>query len=254
MNKELTFIIPVRIDSIIRMENLIAVISFIMKIGAQIIVCEATRYNNMFIRRILPKYSGLHYMFIEDFDPVFHRTHYLNIMTKACTTPYVAIWDADVVVDKLQIIKSLSVLSNGDAEVSFPYNGNLLDTGKILREQYLQKKDIRFLIRHQNYMNMLYSGNSVGGGIIVNRIKYIEAGMENENFYGWGPEDLERVKRWVNLGYRIHRANGPMFHLSHPRDMNGSFRTSLHQRICEDVLSISIHNSSDDILNKNLPL
>ncbi len=32
----------------------------------------------------------------------------------------------------------------------------------------------------------------------------LEAGMENEHFYGWGPEDMERAMRWNTLGYRIN--------------------------------------------------
>ena len=44
---------------------------------------------------------------------------------------------------------------------------------------------------------------SVGGAFLVNRVSYMEAGMENERFYGWGPEDVERVVRWDTLGYQI---------------------------------------------------
>ena len=49
----------------------------------------------------------------------------------------------------------------------------------------------------------------------------MEVGMENENFYGWGPEDWERYDRWKNLGYRVRMIDGVLFHLTHPRDMNG---------------------------------
>jgi predicted glycosyltransferase involved in capsule biosynthesis len=44
--------------------------------------------------------------------------------------------------------------------------------------------------------------------------------MENENFYGWGVEDDERVKRMEVLGFSINRVQGPMFHLWHPRGKN----------------------------------
>ena len=51
--------------------------------------------------------------------------------------------------------------------------------------------------------------------------------MENENFYGWGPEDIERVKRWEILGYRIKRIEGSLFHLHHPRLKNSWYASNI---------------------------
>jgi hypothetical protein len=58
---------------------------------------------------------------------------------------------------------------------------------------------------------------SVGGAFLVNKEKYLLAGGENENFYGWGPEDVERVKRMEILEYPIPRSKGSCYHLYHPR-------------------------------------
>ena len=49
--------------------------------------------------------------------------------------------------------------------------------------------------------------------------------MENEKFYGWGPEDGERLKRWKILEMRLMRVKGPMFHLFHPRGINSMFKS-----------------------------
>ena len=54
--------------------------------------------------------------------------------------------------------------------------------------------------------------------------------MENEDFYGWGLEDGERYYRWLSFGCRIYRSTGCLFHLSHPRDMNGQFRSQEHHQ------------------------
>jgi len=35
---------------------------------------------------------------------------------------------------------------------------------------------------------------------------YIKAGMVNEKFYGWGPEDFELYERLKILGLKIHRS------------------------------------------------
>ena len=50
---------------------------------------------------------------------------------------------------------------------------------------------------------------------------YVAAGMDNEVFRSWGPEDIERVKRFEILGYKIRRIPGPLFHLDHERNESG---------------------------------
>ena len=64
---------------------------------------------------------------------------------------------------------------------------------------------------------------SVGGAFLVNRVAYLRAGGENEAFYGWGPEDAERVKRLEILELPIARVKGPLYHLDHPRGINSGF-------------------------------
>jgi len=58
---------------------------------------------------------------------------------------------------------------------------------------------------------------------MMDRKAYFEAGMENENFYGWSPEDYERIIRCEILGYKLSIVNGPLFHLYHPRGKNSWF-------------------------------
>lgn len=52
---------------------------------------------------------------------------------------------------------------------------------------------------------------SVGGAFLVNKTKYLETGGENEGFYGWGPEDVERVKRLEILELPIARTKGALY-------------------------------------------
>lgn len=68
-------------------------------------------------------------------------------------------------------------------------------------------------------MNSLYTVEGVigaSGTVFAQTEKYLQAGMENEDFYGWGLEDGERHYRWLSFGYRIYRSEGCLFHLSHP--------------------------------------
>lgn len=253
-NEDLTFIVPIRIDSVIRLENFMAILRFLRSFRANIFIIESIKHDNKVIKRILPKDKHIKYYFFEDKDIVFFRTHIINLALDFVTTTYVAVWDADVIVDYKQINESMEILRKGEYDISFPYNGIFLNTDDTFRSQYLQTGNIKLLLSYKNYLNILYSKNFVGGGFIINRDKYIEAGKENENFYGWGPEDLDRVLRWKNMGYKIHRSQGPMFHLCHPRNMNGTIRSSIQKDLCMLQLSNSKYSSQYEIcinLTKN---
>ena len=99
-------------------------------------------------------------------------------------------------------------------------------------------------------MSLIYGDDHAGGAFIVDTEKYKQTGMENENFYGWGWEDYERYDRWINLGLNIYRAPGCMYHLSHPRDMNGNF-TSQRQKDISRAEHIKTWKSSyDELIEK----
>lgn len=71
--------------------------------------------------------------------------------------------------------------------------------------------------------------------------------MENENFYGWGPEDWERIERWKNLGYRIKTIDGVLFHLIHPRDMNGKHNSEGQRKITTQEKDKICFSSAEEI-------
>lgn len=142
---------------------------------------------------------------------------YLNQMTCRSTTPYLAIWDADVIGVPDQIKAGINLLRKEKADMVFPYEKYFYSIPQPIKELYIRKgyqPDI--LVKSKEYMNPMVQW-SVGGAFLVNRLSYMGAGMENERFYGWGPEDVERVVRWDTLGYQIRRIDGPLFHLPHPR-------------------------------------
>jgi len=220
--KDVTFLIPIRLDGIQRIENLLMVIEHLsFHFNTNISVLEADGYNNVLLAQLLPKYVQI--SFVEDYDPVFHRTHYINRMVEHCTTPLVAVWDADVIVPAQQIEESVHWLRKGEADFVRPYADKFLDTSEIIRELYFRTRDIRSLQNHHGKMKPLYVPFPVGGGFFAQLEKYKESGLENEKFYGWGIEDGERVNRWMILGYSYKNTAGVMYHLSHPRGKNSQF-------------------------------
>jgi len=221
---DVTFLIPVRLDSTTRIENLLMVLDFLhYNFNTNIHILEASSYCNNILLKLL--HEKISYDFVEDYDPIFHRTKYINLMVKDCNSPFVAVWDADVIVPIEQIITSVQWLRKKNTDFVSPYKNKFLDTTYILRELYLKTRDIQMLLRNENKMTAMYTPNPVGGVFFVNRTKYIKAGMENEYFYGWGREDGDRINRWVILGFIYKRVDGPLFHFTHDRGINSSFHS-----------------------------
>jgi len=245
--QDMTFLIPIRLDSIARLENLIIAVDYIEKsFVTNITVLEGSNRNNGIIQKMLGK--KIKYVFQEDKDPIFYRTMYLNKMIQLVDSKFLGIWDADVIIDKKQIVDSISNLRNGDIDIAYPYDGEFLDTTEIMKNLYVRKKNIGVLHKNKNKMYLPYGNKHIGGAIIVNKEKYEAAGGENEKFYGWGPEDFERYARWKNLNYRIYRSSGPLYHLSHPRSINSGFNSELQQKITSNECGKTEKSTAEEII------
>jgi len=230
--KDTTFIIPVRIDSMVRLENLLLTLENLeSNFDTNIIVLEASYYNNGILKRLIS--NSISYFFIEDKDPIFHRTKHLNTISRNVDTDIIGIWDADVILESTQIIEAVQQLRYRNCDFAYPYDGRFLDTSEIIRNYYLVHKDINFLKKNTSKMELLYfsvkEGGAPGGAFLIATEKYKHSGLENQAFYGWGAEDGERYHRWLILNYTKYRSKGILFHLSHPRDQNGTIRSDYHE-------------------------
>lgn len=127
-----TFLILIRIDSVQRLENILAVTEYLAKnFHTQIIVLEADRYNNKILQSLLNR--NVRYEFIEDKDPILYKTKYFNQLARNIDTPFFSIWDADMIASKNQIIDAAQQLRDGMADVAYPYSGFCFETSEIIR-------------------------------------------------------------------------------------------------------------------------
>lgn len=225
---DLTFLLLVRLDSIGRLENILAVTEYIIcNFFSPVIVLECAQYNNGLLKKLLDK--KIQYSFQKDHDPILFRTKLLNQMVRCVETPFIAIWDTDVIAPVNQVVKAVELLRKREADFVYPYEKQFLDTSPILRKMYILGNKIESLQENMKKMKEMYPPNPMGGAFLANLKIYKDAGMENENFYGWGLEDGERFYRWENLGFKIQRIPGPLFHLSHGRGINSSFHNADQQ-------------------------
>jgi len=183
--KDITFLVLVRLDSIERLESLLISTSFLVSdFETRVSVLEVASYNNGILKRLLNK--KVNYSFLEDDDPILFRTKYLNTMFSSVTTPFIAVWDVDVLLATDQIIETVNLLRSGQADFVFPYEKKMLDTSDIIRKLFLKKKKIDVLNKYNDRMKEMYPPNPVGGAFFCKLDSYIKVGLENEDFYGWG--------------------------------------------------------------------
>ena len=215
-----TFVIPVRIDSSERRENLDVVLDQLSKRKrSKIIVLEADNDSKY---RVPGNCLNVTYRFVKDDNPIFYRTKYLNELLYETDTSIVGIWDTDVIVPDDQIDSSIADIRNGKSVMSFPYDGRFnfcsMEDSCVFRDNRL----IEFL-KEKEHLNCFI--HSVGGAFLVHKDYYLEAGGENEHFCGWGMEDMERVKRMEIVGLPVSRAVGALYHLFHYRYENSRFNS-----------------------------
>lgn len=232
-----SIVLPCRLDSTERLENIIFTSNKLLEeFDTNIIVIEVDNHNNLILKRLLDGEIKYHFYF--DNDPVFYRTKYLNLITAELDTPFVGIWDTDVIAPFDQVVQATEILRNGEADFVYPYDKYFLDTSTILRKLYMRENKIEFLMQNMKKMKEMYPPNPVGGAFLANLKAYKESGLENENFYGWGLEDGERFYRWESMGYKIKRVPGPLFHLSHGRGLNSTFHdTDQHLLKRKEILN-----------------
>ena len=221
ITSELTVVIPVRIDCQERKENLDTVLTSLLKTTeASTIILEADKEQRFFFDE---GYDRIQHIFVHDENPIFHRTRYLNKLLRMSKTKIVGIWDTDVLFHPLQIREAANAVKKG-ITLCYPYDGcflflNIEDSNSI-------RKNILSFSYDENKENITgarLGRTCVGGAFIVNKQRYLQAGGENEFFYGWGPEDAERLKRMEILEEPVKRIAGPLFHLHHPRWINSTF-------------------------------
>ncbi len=211
---DVTFTIPVKIDHQDRQENLDLVIRYISKyFNTNILVYKEDNCQNEHIAELDLVCENLKFK-IQNTGGAFHRTKLLNDMAHEATTPIIANWDCDVFTRPEQILLAVQQLRDGSADGVYPYDGRFFCLNREHYPELKESLDLRFA------RQIPFRGHTItsyGGAVLWNKQKFIEGGMENQNFIAYGPEDYERYDRFTKLGYKVSRVPGPLFHMDHWR-------------------------------------
>ncbi len=210
-----TFIIPIYYDSNDRKENLEIIINWIKKNFKTNIYIKEVGKNPIFEYL---KNNIEYYEFEYQENNIIHRTKILNDLTKKVNTPYISNYDADILLPINQYVNAIQKLNDG-FDFVYPYTYFYRMERKNFIDEFKEKLNEDIFI---NYKSIINSGESYGGVLFFNKKSFIEAGMENENYISYGPEDWERPIRFEKLGFKLHRMEGNLYHINHWMGINSN--------------------------------
>jgi hypothetical protein len=224
---EVTFIIPIRIESEDRMRNVITVLCYLLENFDTKVILKEVDTESVFEKEVLPQikdYLGdainnLTHVFEQSDDPVFYRMKIINEMLHMSDTPVIANYDGDVLFKPETYTKAVEMIDGG-YDIVYPYG-----FGEYQKQVFADDNDVSEFLSNDFDFGILDKKSKMydaqyGHVQFLNRTSYIDAGMENENFRGSSPEDKERHFRFEKLGYKVGRIDDQVYHLEHSRGRN----------------------------------
>lgn len=232
--KNTTFIIPLKIDSNDRKNNLYINLNYLnFHFKTNVIIYEQGYFiyeNEIEMRE---KFPNLNFKFLFDLEknnPVFHRTKYLNAMLDIVETPVVCNYDVDVIFDKDVYKKCQDLILSNELDMIFPYGQGYFQievTKEASINSFLEQPLIFNILKNQknNPCNppLILKYAQYGHAIFFNTCSYRQAGGENENFISWGPEDQERYYRFKKLNYKLSWMSNNVYHFDHERGIDSGY-------------------------------
>ena len=257
--KDVTFIIPLQIETDDRLRNIILTTSFLLNTFDTNVIIKEVDEEPIFqqwalpaIKRIVGDTSGLNYIFEKHSrnDDAFHRTKVLNEMVLLADTKIVVNYDSDIILPVSSYLEAVEKLKTCD--VVYPYRFGERGERKVkLDTQFDNKPAIDTFEQHPEikaYLESGYDENALEGkyfyyphqqgegwaeyGMVqfFNKQVYLDGYLENENFIAYAPEDVERYHRWTLLGYDVQRVDNYAYHFEHKRTPNSWFNNPFMQK------------------------
>lgn len=228
--KDVTFCIPIRLDSGIRSENL--------RISREYLLDNFD--TTVLVGEQAPR--QVDYSFLFDFpEGFFYKTKLLNSLYKLSTTPIVVSYDCDVILPIEQLVSAAEKIRNG-YDFVYPFDSHFYDVDRSCLKQLIDRK---FDEIPKDKLESL-STVSYGGCCFFNKERYKEAGYTNQNFKSWGLEDTEIWYRLMKLDFKLDRVPGFLYHMTHPRGVDSSQSNPFHVQNYMEIVRVQ-DASADDL-------
>lgn len=171
--------------------------------------------------------SNVKHIWLFDNDPVFFKTKWMNMLIKSVNTPIIMLYEVDCIVEPEQLYQAVEFIRQNKADVVHPFgnardiHGGMIYTTALWRERIKNGGNLTIIDKSEfeNPNENIRNAYVMGGIVVLNTDIYRKAGCENENMYGWGPDDCEKIERLKILGYRYTRIPGNAYHMHHTRNI-----------------------------------
>jgi predicted glycosyltransferase involved in capsule biosynthesis len=228
--KDLTFLLPCRIESEDRLKNVVTSVTYLLKNfpESKVILKEVDKHSHFKFRAlpVIKKYvdtNQLTHIFEENAEKFFHKTRILNDLLVASETSIVYNHDVDIVLPRRSYEIAYNAITSGNADAVYPFGCGVYQWAVNYSEDLLFK----FLDSNFNFDVLNNSrfrvASSIGWGQMLKKEVEIEVGLWNENFISWGAEDCEFYFRLNSFGCRVGRVNSDVYHFEHGRTFNSHY-------------------------------
>lgn len=194
------------------------------------------------------------HFFIKNASNVYHhRTRNMNALTEKASTPIVVSYDVDAIVSPLALHKAIDNIRIGKSDVCNPYTSlrhldqpqkndfskNLLvdNISEFRPYQAGWKKIINNfsdIVDLTPFTNQL-AEEATGLIIVHDKENYFSYGGANENLLGHASEEMERYVRFVKMGAKWNRIDGPAYHMTHSREKNDYIRNIHYENNMKEI-------------------
>ena len=239
--KDLTYLLPCRIESDDRLRNVITSVTYLLKTfpESKVLVKEVDKKSN-FKESALPqiqKYVGdtsqLKHIFEESDEQFFHKTRILNDLCVAADTPIIYNHDVDVVVPKNSHELAYRSITQEGSDAVYPFGCGIyqwaVNYSDDLLDKFLSSHDGKDFDTSIVQASSARVPSSIGWGQMITKTAEVSAGLWNEEFISWGAEDCEFYYRLNLFGFKVGRVIDDIFHFEHGRTFNSHYHNPKFQ-------------------------
>lgn len=202
--EEISFVIPIKIDSQDRLENLNFICNYLINryINSQIIIVECDKASTL---SCFAEKLELEYYFLN--SERFSKTRAINLGLIKSNKTLICIWDADMIASPSAISQGIGILQKGNINLVIPHNQIFVNIKNELRNDFLQNfKDGVSYFHSINKFSKNSSNENIdiykchGGFILTLKSTLQSVGGFNYLMTSYGWEDSEILLRFKKLG------------------------------------------------------
>ena len=223
--KDITYIIPLKINSKSRLINTITSVTYLLSKfpKSRIIIKEVDKFSS-FLESALPQIkeridtTNLKYLFEKNEGNFLHKTKILNELISISKTKIVASYDVDIIYPYESHFAAYNSILKGTSDIVYPFGVG-----------FYQYKIKNFKKLFEDFLNSNFNFeifNSYSKPTIAtidwcqfyNRQKIIDGYLYNEDFSNIHRANQEFFFRFNSFGYKVNRFYGPIWNLNAQKD------------------------------------